>query len=170
LAGCATVSNPLNSIRTDYKDVPGDDLKAVAQEIEVAVQQGNREPGIADRNGVVVSDPQIVQAIRNRSARAELVDQFRATGFAVEQRNGLLKIRNGSEYKNATTSRERDKNAMIVLHENENRWAIYEGILNKSQFRPGELKTIQQAFYEARVTVLPAGEKYENEAGTDQAK
>lgn len=170
LAGCATMTNPLAELKADYKDVPIDDLRAVAQEIESAIQQGNRTPQVADRNGVVVNDEQIMQAIRTRAARVELLNEFRSSGFAVEQRSGLVKIITNKEYKSFGSGRDRDRNALLVTRENADRWALYEGILKKSNFSPKALDVIQTAFYEARVAVLPAGQKYEDESGNDVVK
>lgn len=170
LAGCATMTNPLAELKADYKDVPVDDLRAVAQEIEAAIQEGNRTPNVADRNGVVVNDEQIAQAIRTRAARMELLNEFRNTGFAVEQRDGLVEIRTSKEYKNFGSSRDRDRNALLVYRENADRWTLYEGIVKKSNFSPKALDAVQRAFYEARVAVLPAGQKYEDESGNDVVK
>jgi hypothetical protein len=170
LVGCASVTRPFTSLKPDYSDVPAEDLGAVAQEIEAAIQAGERNPEIADRNGIVVNDPQILQAIRTRAARNELLNEFRNSGFAVEQRNGLIEIRNGGGYAQAFSSKQRDRNALLIYRENADRWTLYEGIMNKSNFPPRALSAIQRTFFEARVQVLPDGQKYEDDNGVDVAK
>lgn len=166
LAGCTSVIRPFTSLRPDYSQLPADTMRQVAQEIEQAIQQGQREPAIADRDGVVVSAPAIVQAIRTRAARAEILNRFRDTGFAVELPNGRVEIDRGSAYQKATTRRERDRNALLVMQENADRWAIYEGLLKSSRLPSGALGAVQRIFYEERVKVLPDGQKYEDESGT----
>jgi hypothetical protein len=78
--GCSTVANPFVHMKADYSTVPQEALKAVAIEIEQAVQSGNREPKIAGRDGVVVSSPEVQQAIHTRAARSELLNQFLSSG------------------------------------------------------------------------------------------
>lgn len=166
LAGCTSVIRPFTSLRPDYSRLPANTVRQVAQEIEQAVQQGQREPAIADRDGVVVSAPAIVQAIRTRAARSEILNRFRDTGFAVELPNGRVEIDRGSAYQKATTRRERDRNALLVMQENADRWTIYEGLLKSSKLTSDALGAVQRIFYEERLKVMPDGQKYEDEKGT----
>ena len=100
-----------------------------------------------------------------RAARAALVDQLLSTGFAAEQPNGTITLLRSGEYKKATSARERDKNALVVMSENQNRWTIYEGIVKASNLRAKSLPAVQDAFYKARVELLQAGQKYEDPSG-----
>jgi len=170
LAGCSTVVRPFTHIAPDYSELSVDDMRAIAYEVEQAVQQGNRTPEIADRAGIVINDPAILQAIRTRAARLELLNEFRNSGFAVEQRNGLIEIRTGGDYSEAFTRRQRDRNALLILRENQDRWTLYEGILESSNLGRKSLSAIQRIFYEERVKTLPDGQKYEDESGADVAK
>lgn len=170
LTGCASVVRPFANLAPDYTDLPADDMRAVANEIETAVDAGNREPRVADRNGVVVTDPSVVQAIRTRAARAERLNQFRDTGFCFEKPDGLVEIRTGGEYSDTVRRKDRDRNALLVLSENQDRWTLYEGIMKSSKFPRGSLSAIQRIFFEERVKVMPSGQKYIDEAGNIATK
>ncbi len=161
LASCHTFFK----VKPDYADLPVDALREVAREIEQTVHEGNREAEIADRGGIVVSTDTIRQAIRTRAARARLVDAFLETGHAWELKSGLLEILRTREYKKFGTSRDRDRNALVVLGENTDRWAIYEGIINAGNFPAKSRGAVQRIFYEARLEFLPEGAKYEDESG-----
>src|SRR5690606_28358142 len=104
-----------------------------------AVQQGIREPEIADREGIVVSSDTVRQAIKTRAARYERFNEFRNTGFAYEKRNGLAEVRTGRDYQQETQKKERDRNALLVMSENQDRWALYEGIKDASNLAPAAL-------------------------------
>lgn len=160
-SGCHTFMK----VRPDYSDVPVEAVREVALEVERAVAEGEREHAIADREGVVVNTDTIKQAIRTRAARSHLVAAFRETGHVWERKNGLIDIIRSKEYKKFGTSRDRDRNALLVLGENGDRWAIYEGIVDASRFSPKSLPAIQRIFYEARLQVLADGSKYEDESG-----
>lgn len=170
LGGCSLVPRPLVSHRVDYSGLQEADLRDAAEAVETAVKAGNRDFTPENRGEIVLDTPEIVQAVRTRAARAELVEKLLATGFAVEQRNGLISLVRGSEYKKATTSRERDKNALVVMSENANRWTIYEGVLNASNLKSKALGAIQDAFYQARVAQLSPGAKYEDGEGNEVTK
>ena len=159
VAGCNSVVRPFVNIRPDFADLPADAMREVAHDVEQAVLEGNREPAIADRGGIVVSTPDLQQAIRTRAARAELLGEFRATGFAVENQRGLVEIKRSGDYKKATTRKDRDRNAALVMSENADRWALYEGLLKSSNLRPGALSAVQQIFYVERMILLPADQK-----------
>lgn len=164
-AGCAGIGTSFIKMRPDYSKVPETELRAAADAIENAVTQGDREPQMAAFAGVVLDTPAIQQAIRTRAARAALVNDLLASGHAYEQQSGTIKISNSREYKRSTTSRERDRNALLVMNENENRWTLYEGILKESNWPAGALGAVQHSFYEARVALLATSYKYEDEQG-----
>lgn len=159
LTGCSV----LTRVRPDYKELPVDSLREVALEIEQAVQAGNRTPNIEDRDGIVVNTDAIRETIRTRAARVELVNELLNTGHCWERRDGHLWVIRSAEYKRFGNKRSRNRNALIVYGETQNRWDIYEGILDESDFRQRSLKTIQQVFFEARIQCMSEGQKYEGE-------
>lgn len=161
LCGCHTFMK----VKPDYADLPVDALRDVAREIEQAVHDGNREFTIADRDGVVINTEPILHAIRTRAARAHLVEAFLQTGHAWERQSGLLDVIRSREYKRFGTSRDRDRNALVVLGENTDRWAIYEGIIDAGNFPAKSLSAIEEVFFEVRLEFLPEGVKYESESG-----
>ena len=161
LTGCHTFMR----VAPDYADLPVDDVKAVAAEIEQAIHDKVRDPEITNHGQVVVETDAIKQAIRTRAARAHLIEAFLETGHLMEANNGLVSILRTSEYKHFGTSRERDRNAQLVLGENGDRWALYEGIMKASNFSPRSLPAIQRIFFDAHIALLPDGTKFEDEHG-----
>ena len=169
LAGCYTLADSIVDFRPDYSALPADDMRGVALDIERAIQSGEREPKIEDRGGVVVSTDEVRHAMRSRAARVVLVDDLLDAGYGWEKRDGLLWLRTTKEYKGATTKRERDRHTMLVNSENENRWAIYEGILKASNLPPRSLGALQEIFHEARLQVMANGQLYEDKNGSPTA-
>lgn len=170
LAGCATITSPFIHLKPDYADLPVDALREVAREIEKAVQEGNRAPEIADRGGIVVNDELIMQAVRTRAARAELLNKFLDSGYGRELRNGLVEIGGGKGYKKSTTGKERNRNALLVMSENQDRWTIYEGFVKTSNLRRKSQSAIQEVFHEVRLEYMSSGQKYEDAAGDTAIK
>lgn len=170
LAGCAHVSNPFVRQAPRYAEVPAEALASTATAVETAIANGDREFEPADLEGVIVTDPAVRQAIRTRVVRGELVRMVLDTGFAYEQRSGLLALKPSRDYSKSTTRRERDRHALIVLEENNDRWRIYEGIVEASKFPSRSLSAVQDAFYQARVAAMPAGQKYQDASGDIVAK
>ena len=157
----ACVSMPFVRMAPDYTTVPENPLRSAAAEIEAAVARGDREPSLSQHEGVVLNTPEVVQAIRSRAARVELVHELLKTGFVYEETGGLIAIRRSSDYKRATDSRQRDRNALVVQSENESRWALYEGILDASNWPPKSLSAVQHIFAEERIAHLPEGATFE---------
>lgn len=164
-AGCASISNPFVHMKPDYTAVPAEALREAALEIEKAVQNGERQPEIANREGIVVNDATVMQAIRMRAARIGLVNELLEAGHAVEARNGTVSIIRNKDYKRATTRRQRDRNALVVMNENSDRWTLYEGLLKASRFPRRSLSAIQACFHGARVAVMAPGQAYEDAGG-----
>ncbi|MFP4499595.1 MAG: hypothetical protein ACLFTT_01220 [Candidatus Hydrogenedentota bacterium] len=162
--GCRSTIGSFVHLRPDYAGLPTQTLEATAAEIEAAVEDGNRAAELADREDCVLS-ANVRQAIRTRAARIELVDRLRDAGFAYERRNGRLSLLRSSAYKKATTRQDRDRNAMLIMGENDDRWVIYEGILDANGYPPKSLSAIQAIFFETRKDLLDPGQLYENEAG-----
>ncbi|HEO70261.1 MAG TPA: hypothetical protein ENN80_03295 [Candidatus Hydrogenedentes bacterium] len=165
VAGCGTASVPFVHMKPKYTEVPLDTLREVALRVEQAIQAGEREPDIPDRDGIVLNTDLIRQAIRMRAARSEHLNAFLDQGYAVEKRNGHVYILRTKEYQKATTGRERNRNAQLILGEAENRWAIYEGIVDASDLPKRSLSAIQEVFHEARLKCMKPGQKYENAQG-----
>lgn len=164
-SGCASTGNPFTRQSPNFDTVPVDAIRAAAMEIESVVGQGDREKSIASVSGLNLDTPEIAQAIRTRAARAELVSDFLNTGFAYEQQSGLLSVVRNKEYKAATTSRDRDRYALIIMGENQNRWDIYEGIVEANDLGSRALSAIQSIFADVRIDQLSAGQPYESENG-----
>ena len=165
LCGCNSVMSPFVNLKPDFNALPTEEMRALAVEIEEAVQAGNRSAQFEDRAGLVVNEEAVLQAIRTRAARSELVNQFRGTEFGVEEPDGLIHIHRTKEYNAATTYRQRDRNALLVMGENNDRWAIYEGIRETSKLTPRALGAIQRIFYEVRLETLPPGQNYKDTEG-----
>lgn len=169
LAGCQVLET-MTPARVDYTALPAEAVEALAQTIEEAVVAGDRSPALGAAAGASAESELVRQAIRTRAARYELVDALRATGHAYEARNGLLTIQRSSEYKRATTSRERDRNALLVMGENNDRWNLYEGLVKENGWPPDALGAVKAIFHKARVAAMPPGQKYEDDGGAIMVK
>ena len=165
LLSCQTIKGTFTSLKPDYQSIPEPSIREVAFEIERIVAEGDRESVLENRGGVVVNTEEIVQAVRTRAARREILSAFLDTGFAWERQNGLIYIITGREYKKAGTSRDRDRNALIVDGECQNRWTISEGIIKANNYSPRALPAIQRIFFEERLKFMRPGQKYESENG-----
>lgn len=170
VTGCRSLAGSVIEFRPDYTTLPEAEMRAVAMEIESAIQAGNREPDIADRGGIVVNTDAVKQAIRTRAARSELLNEFLDTGHCWERRDGLIWIIRSAAYKKAGTSRDRDRNALLIESENTNRWAIYEGLIKASKLEPGSLPAVRAIFAEARIANMKPGQTYEGPDGQATVK
>ncbi len=164
LAGCQTFVPAFTRMKPAYEELPVETLKATVLQIEQAVQEG-RVPELTDKPDLKVDTPAIRQSITARVSRSELVNQLLDRGFAWERRNGHLYILRSREYKQATTRRERDRNALIVTGEWDDRWMMYENLRKVNGFSPRTLTAIQRIFHEARTEVMRPGQLYENAEG-----
>lgn len=164
LGGCASV-NPFTRLSPDYTEVPREALLVKAREIEQQIAAGERNPVLTDSDGIVLNTPEIVQAVRTRALRNELVDKFLNSGHGLEERSGLVRILRTAAYKQDGTSRDRDRNALLVMSENDNRWTLYEGLLDANNWSPKSLGAVQEVFFEARLEQLESGQKYEGPDG-----
>ncbi len=167
LAGCnsVSISNPFTMMRPNYDALPQEAMREAATKIETAVAAGDRDAKIEAPEGISLEDDVLSQAIRTRVARNELVQEFLDRGHAYEKRNGLVAVLRSAEYKKAGTGRSRDRDAVLVIGENRDRWALYEGIVKTSNLSPDALGAVQAIFHEVRVSMLKAGNKYEDESG-----
>ncbi len=149
----------------DYTDVPEAALRAAAREIERQVHEGVRDPVLENRDNLVVDTPEIRQAIRTRAARIDLVNRFLNSGHGWERRNGRLWVLRSDAYKQATTGRQRDLDAIMVNGENQDRWTLYEGLIEANDWPQRTLAAIEQIFFEERLNYMLPGQKYEDENG-----
>lgn len=154
-AGCAATSSFVR-MAPDYSAVPQESLAAVALEIEEAVWRGDRAPIIQDRPDVIINTPELMQAIKTRALRHEIVEELRQNNFLAENEAGLIVAVRTQENKSATTRRERDRHALIVMSENENRWQLYEGLLKANNWSRKALSAVQATFAQARQQVMMA--------------
>lgn len=164
-AGCAAPRMLVPSTVGATQDVPEQALRELAAQIETAVAQGERDHGIDDYEGIVVSTPEIHQAIRTRAARREVLDEFLNTGFGWERADGMVHILRSGEYKRSGTRQSRDRDALIVMSENDDRWTLYEGLIEANRYGRGALDQIRTIFSEARIPHLESGQKYEDPEG-----
>jgi hypothetical protein len=157
-------------MKPNYSVLPADAVREVARDVERAVQRGDRDAPIADRGGVVVGDETVKQAIRMRATRSKLLNEFLSSGHAREDRNGLVSILRTKEYKKSTTARDRDRNALMIMSENADRWTTYEGIVKASKMPSKALTAVQEIFHEARVESMTPGQKFEDTSGATVVK
>ncbi len=173
LGGCGSILPSAPSLTRSgagNSKVPVEALGEVAREIERQVAEGNREPVLQNREGVVVETPEIRQAVRTRAARAGLVSDFLDTGHGWERRNGRLWIIRTQAYKASGTSRTRDLDALMVNSENRNRWTIYEALIDESGLPSRSLSAVEDIFLEARLEFMKPGQKYEDVNGEPAVK
>ena len=165
LLGCVSVTGAVPRPIANLDELPLDALRRVASEIEREVLAGNREASFTDNAEVIINDPAILHAIRTRAARSELVLDFLLTGHAWERQDGRIWILRSKEYKKAGNSREKDRDAVVVMSENENRWTLYEGIAKQNGWSRRSLPAVEKAFFEERLKLLAPGIKYEDDEG-----
>lgn len=165
LPACQTLTTPFTAGRPDYSTLPEAEMRQVAAAIEQMVAAGDREASLPSVAGVVLDTESIHHAVRTRAARVHLVEELRASGVAWERRDGMLHMRSVPGYRQATTRRERDRNALVSYSENQNRWELYEGIVRANNLRPRALDAVKAIFAEARFELLGPGEFYEGPDG-----
>jgi len=163
LSSCGTLHSFIR-IAPDYSALPQEELLKTAQYIEEKIWAGEREPNLSNL-GINLDTPQIKQAIRTRAVRHELIKDLLDKGFVYEQNGGLIAIQRNSAYKRSTNRQQRDKNALVVMGENSDRWALYEGIIKANNYPPKSLSAIQDTFYRARISCLQQGHKYQTPDG-----
>lgn len=162
LGGCASgPAIPFTRGAANLDSVPEVDLRAVAESIEAAVRAGETEPKIANHGAIVADFPALQQAVRSRALRNNLIDRFLESGHAYETDNGLVAVLRTKEYKSEGTSQDRDRDALLVMSENNNRWTIYEGIVENSKLPARALASVQEIFRQVRQANLKPGQKFQ---------
>lgn len=166
VAGCS--SNGTGEVEvadTGPREFPEVAVRELAAQIEQAVAQGNREADIIPPAGLTLGTDQIRQSIRTRAARREVIDDFLDTGHAAEKQDGMIHVLRTKEYKTFGNRRTRDRNALLVISENRDRWTLYEGLVDENRMPRGSLDRLRQIFAEARIVTLQTGQRYENREG-----
>lgn len=166
---CGTIGTFVR-LAPDYSALPEEDIINTARVIEEAVWNGRTELDVSKVGNVNLDTPQIKQAIRTRALRSQLIKDLLNSGFVYEQNGGLIAILRSSEYKKKTTRHQRDRNALIVMSENNDRWALYEGILKANNYPSKSLSAIKDAFYKARIEKLEPGQRYQSVDGNIVSK
>ena len=166
VSGCASgPSIPFIRGEAKLDTVPEADLRAVAMQIETAVRDGNTAPKIGNSGAIVADFPELQQAVKSRALRFKLNDGFLSSGHAYESTSGLIAVLRTSEYKKQGTAQDRDRDALLVMSENNNRWTIYEGIVENSKLPQRSLASVQEIFRQVRVEAMSPGQKYEADGG-----
>jgi len=170
LAGCnATVGSriptPFATSKANFENLPEESLRQAAIAIEREVYSGNREPELEKTYGLTLNTPEILQLLRARAIRVELVQRFLDSGHAWERRNGRLWVLVSGEYRDDTTSRQRDLDAVMVNSENRDRRALYEAIIEANEWPGNTRAAVELIFFEARQQFMNPGQKYELEDG-----
>ncbi len=170
LVGCQSFVPAFVKTKPDYSEVPTEALRDLALSIEKAVQAGDTSYIPENTGGLVIDTRELKQAVRTRAARSGLVNKFLDAGFGWERQNGHLYIIRDKAYRQATTGKERSRNALMVSGEWDNRWLLYEGLRKESNLPPKALSAIQETFHKARLECMKKGQKYESESGDAAAK
>lgn len=171
LCGCATTSSvPFMRGEPKLESVPEAELRTVAEAIEKAVRDGNKEPNIGNQGPIVADFPELQQAVRSRALRYPLIDGFLSSGHAYETENGLIAVIRSKEYKSEGNSQDRDRDALLVMSENNNRWTIYEGLVEHSKLPARSLASVQEIFRQERVKNMSPGQKHKEPGGEITAK
>ncbi len=166
VGGCTSIGSPFMRLKPDYSTVPESELRAAARSIEQAVIQGEREPQLGDWAGIVLDAPEISQALRSRAARSHLIQELLNAGHAYEQNSGTIATLRTRDYKRGTTRKQRDQHALLIMSENQNRWALYESIVKASGWAPKSLGAVQTVFFEERRALMAPGQRYEDAEGS----
>lgn len=170
-AGCAsTPSVPFIRAEPKLDTVPEAELRSVAEAIEAAVREGNTSPAIQNAGPIIADFPELQQAVKSRALRHKLISAFLDSGHAYETDNGLVAVLRTKQYKAEGTAQDRDRDALLVMSENNNRWTIYEGLVEHSKLESRALASVQEIFRQVRVDGMAPGQKYQQPGGEIVAK
>lgn len=152
------------------KPFPEDSARRLATSIEEAVRTENREASLPEGDGIKASSPDLMQVLRTRAARYPAYKELMDAGYGYEERGGLVAIRTSKDYRKATKSNERARHALVVLQENNDRWAMYDAILKENRMGAAKQKQLRSIFAQVRNEVMPEGWFYQDENGKVVAK
>lgn len=165
ITGCARYGNPLGTITADYTDLPVQTLQEAALYIETQAQEGNRTPDLSPHDTFLLDAPGTQQVLRSRAARSVLVKDLINSGHMYEKRNGKISIIRSKAYKQSGTPQTRDRDALIVISENNDRQALYEALQELNNLDPAARSAIAETFFNARVQLMQYGQLYEASGG-----
>ena len=164
-SGCAKYGNPIGRTEANYANIPVEALTNAALYLEKQVKEGNRTPDLALIDDFVLDSPAVKQALRSRAARIELVQILLDSGHAYEKRNGLIAIHRTKAYKKSGTYQSRDRDALVVISENNDRRMLYSSIQEINNLNPADRTAIENIFFEVHKQTLEVGQRFENTDG-----
>jgi hypothetical protein len=147
------------------KPFPEESMKKLVTSIEDAVRQGDREAKIPECDGLTAASTEFAQLLRTRAARYPAYQELMDAGYGYEEQDGLVAINATKDYRKATKSRERARHALVVLQENNDRWAMYDTLLKENKIGGGKLKQLRAIFGAVRVGGMPQGWLYQDADG-----
>jgi len=106
--------------------------------------------------------PDVITAIESRRARRDALAQYKAMLCMGENRRGLV------HYRKCEACEERHvRNLvdMLILSENDDRWAIYETIVKSNRLPSSARRTLQEAFRAEHEARTLSGELYQTQDG-----
>jgi hypothetical protein len=142
-----------------------EELTNAALYLENQVKQGNRTPDLALIEGFNIDSPAVKQALRSRAARIELVQTLLDSGHSYENKNGLIAIHRTKAYKQSGTYQSRDRDALVVISENNDRRLMYASIQEINNLNPADRSAIENIFFEVRKQTLEENQHFENNDG-----
>ena len=113
-------------------------------------------------DGVIISQPDVTAAIESRRDRFDELARYKAMLCIGENRRGLAHYRKCEACKDRQV---RNLVSMLILSENADRWAIYEGIVKSNRLPSRALKTLQEAFRAEHESRASSGELYQTQSG-----
>jgi hypothetical protein len=170
LAGCARYGNPLGRTEADYSNLPTESLHTAALYIEQQVVEQNRTPDLSDKENFKLNSPAVQQALRSRAARAHLVKDMLDSGYLFENNNGRIEIIRTKAYKDSGDAKSRDRDALVVISENNDRRMMYESLQEINNLNPADRSAIEEIFFNARKELLVVGHLYEGSDGKPVSK
>jgi hypothetical protein len=170
LPACTTVQSVVSSVAPDYNELSADSLLQAAVVMEQGVLDGVREPELPDIPGINIDTPEIKQGLRSRAARVHLIQEFLHTGHGLEQKNGKVAIIRTDAYKKSKSSKQKDRDALFIISENRDRDSLYTSIEDANQLSPAGRAAVVAMFVKARVQLMSAGQKYQDESGNTVTK
>ncbi len=94
-------------------------------------------------DGVIIGQPDVTAAIESRQTRFDACARYKTMQCIGENRRGLAHYRKCEACEDRQV---RNQVYMLIISENDDRWAIYEGIVKGNRLPSPALKTLQEAF------------------------
>ena len=118
-------------------------------------------------DGVMIGQPDVRTAIESRRARFDECARYKAVQCIGENRRGLAQYRKCDECEDRQVRNVVD---MLILSENDDRWAIYEVIVKGNRLPSSALKTLREAFRAEHESRASSGDLYQTQAGEWRSK